>query len=315
MFRLFRERSRDQGLPAESPTRKGGAGGNGSAHAAADNEAYWTEYNVTEHASFPSVQASLDYFDWRNDQYPGYIDLMPVAGQDGKAVLDYGCGPGNDLVGFGHFSRPARLIGADISSSSLGEARGRLALHGIAAELIHLSEDRGRLPLDDASVDYIHSSGVVHITRDPAAVLREFRRVIRPDGRCRVMIYNYDSLWVHLYVAYVTQIKEGLYADLDARSAFARTTDGPDCPIVRAYSPEEFIQLVEPCGFRCRYLGAAVSAWEMSLLPQRYNAIMHRRLPKEHRKFLLALQPDEAGYPRYRSHVAGIDGCFELTPA
>ena len=31
---------------------------------------------------------------------------MPVNQADGLVVLDYGCGPGNDLVGFGHFSNP-----------------------------------------------------------------------------------------------------------------------------------------------------------------------------------------------------------------
>jgi len=308
MFKLFRTPARDRAAAAH-------ANGENGAHPEEDNEAYWTRHNVTQHAAFPTVRASLEYLDWRNDQYPGYIDLMPVAGQDGKVVLDYGCGPGNDLVGFGHFSKPARLIGADISSSSLAESRGRLGLHGIPAELIHLTEDEGRIPLEDASVDYLHSSGVVHITQDPAAVLREFRRVIRPDGRCRIMIYNYDSLWLHLYVAYVIQIKQGRYKDLDVRSAFARCTDGPDCPIVRAYTADEFIRLVEPCGFRCRYLGAAVSAWEMSLYPERFTAVQSQDLPAEHRKFLLALRPDEAGYPRYAGHVAGIDGCFELTPA
>ena len=74
--------------------RTGGEAKNGEHPENEDNEAYWTRHNVTLHAAFPTVEASLEYFDWRNDQYPGYIDLMPVQGQDGKVVLDYGCGPG-----------------------------------------------------------------------------------------------------------------------------------------------------------------------------------------------------------------------------
>src|SRR5713226_1608855 len=62
--------------------------------AGTNNESYWTGHNITNHQRFPSAQASLEYLDWRNDQYPGYIDLMPVSGQDGQVVLDYGCGPG-----------------------------------------------------------------------------------------------------------------------------------------------------------------------------------------------------------------------------
>ena len=102
------------------------------------SEAYWRRHNVTAHRVFNSVAESLAYFDWRNDQYPGYIDLMPVTGVDGKVVLDFGCGPGNDLAGFATFSKPTRLIGMDVSITSLAEAESRLRLHGVQAELVKI---------------------------------------------------------------------------------------------------------------------------------------------------------------------------------
>lgn len=278
------------------------------------NERYWSGHNVTLHATFDSAEASLAYFHWRCAQYYPYLDLMPVSGQDGKVVLDYGCGPGDDLVGFAHFSKPARLIGADISEQSLSEAGARLKLHGAAPELVHVNEADGRLPLADASVDYVHSSGVIHHTKDPGAVLRELRRVIRPDGSGRVMVYHYDSVWVHLYVAYVKQIKERRYPGMDVRSAFARTTDGEACPIARAYQPAEFIALANAAGFDCRFQGAAVSMWECSLLPERFDAIMSQELAAAHRDFLLALTFDERGFPRSGGTYAGIDGCYLLRP-
>jgi SAM-dependent methyltransferase len=277
------------------------------------NESYWTGHNVSNHQEFSGVEPSLAYFDWRNEQYPGYLQLMPVSGQNGRVVLDYGCGPGADLVGFGHFSRPSRLIGMDISARSLAEARSRLSLHGIAAELVHIDESHNRLPLADGSVDYIHSSGVVHHAEDPALVLHEFRRVLSPRGTCRIMVYNYNSLWLHLYVAYVKRIKEGLFRDLEIRGAFARTTDGPTCPISRAYKPLEFVHLARECGFQCQFSGAAVSLFELSLLPLRFAAAADLDLPAEHRKFLLALTFDSHGCPLIDGHRAGVDGCYELT--
>ena len=33
---------------------------------------------------------SLAYLRWRNDQYFGYSELMPVHSQDGRVVLDFG---------------------------------------------------------------------------------------------------------------------------------------------------------------------------------------------------------------------------------
>ncbi len=278
------------------------------------NAQYWSDVNVTDHARFTSADASIEYFHWRNSLYHHYIDLMPVTGQDGKAVLDYGCGPGNDLVGFSVFSKPARLVGMDISLRSIAEAKTRVALHNDRAEVLPIIENDDRIPLADASIDYVHSSGVVHHAIDPAKVLREFRRVLKPTGRCRIMVYNYDSLWLHLWVAFIKQFCENTFPGLSIREAFARTTDGVDCPIARVYKPQEFIDVAEPCGFKCRFLGAAVSLFETSLLPRRFDAVQHINFAREHREFLLALKYCEQGYPMYNGTYAGLDGCYELTP-
>jgi len=275
---------------------------------------YWTRRNVTSHKRFASAEESLAYFAWRGDQYFGYLDLMPVGGQDGKVVLDYGCGPGDDLVGFGVYSRPRQLIACDVSSSSLGEARERLALHGIPCEF-HLLPDAGAIPLPDASVDYVHCSGVLHHTADPLAILREFRRVLRPDGRARIMVYNYQSIWLHYYVAYQKVIRERKYRGLDIRDAFARTTDGESCPIALVYRPQEFVALAGEAGLVARFTGAAVSAFEASLAAQRFAAIMDPRLREESRRFLSELTLDRHGLPMIDGTYAGVDGCFALEPA
>jgi len=273
---------------------------------------YWTGFNVTLHHAFASAEESLRYLHWRNDQYPGYIELMPVAGQDGKVVLDYGCGPGHDVVGFGVYSKPKRLIAADVSPTSLAEAKARTALHGIAAEFLQIDEASNRLPLADGSVDYIHSSGVIHHIADPAKALRELKRVLARGGRMRVMVYNYDSLWLHLYVAYLLRIKRNAHPGLELRQVFTKTTDGEDCPIANVYQPEEFARLCRDAGLACRYLGAAISLFELTLLPSRFEALMDPRLPAEHRDFLKRLELDRRGYPVYEGAGAGVDGCYEL---
>ena len=107
-------------------------------------------------------EQSLNHFEWRNSQYPGYIELMPVKNYDNKVVLDYGCGPGNDLVGFSEFSNPKELIGADVSKPSLELAKKRLLLHRKDVRLLHLEEKENKILLADNSIDLIHSSGVLH---------------------------------------------------------------------------------------------------------------------------------------------------------
>jgi ubiquinone/menaquinone biosynthesis C-methylase UbiE len=278
------------------------------------SEAYWTRINVTDHYQFKSRKESIEYFEWRNMLYSNYIESMPVAGYDGKVVLDFGCGPGHDLVGFAEFSKPQRLIGMDVSRSSLAESRQRMALHSDDVELILISEKDTRLPLEDSTVDVIHSSGVLHHTPDPAAILREFRRIIRPNGITQIMVYNYNSVFVHLGIAYQKIVVDKQFADMTLAEAFQRSTDGPECPISRYYWPEEFTACANGAGFDCLLRGVGVSYWEMQLLPLRFEALCNRVLPHESRKFLYALTFDDRGRPVYGGHLAGIDACFLLTP-
>ena len=273
---------------------------------------YWSRHNVTSHHRFTSVEDSLRQFEFRNRQYPGYIDLLPVGGKDGMTVLDFGCGPGHDLVGFAHYSRPTRLVGVDISKTSLAEAEQRLRLHRAPAEVVHVEYGTYELPFQTASFDYIHCSGVLMCIEDPPRLLREFARLLKPGGELRLMVYNYDSLWLHLYVAYVVQIENGLYSGLPTCVAFTRTTDGEDCPVNAVWRPEEVIALGRDTGFEAVFLGAAMSLWELHLLPQRHLACLQPALPDESRAFLMGLRIDAEGYPLHGRHRAGIDGCFQF---
>lgn len=141
-------------------------------------------------------------------------------------------------------------------------------------------------------------------------MLRELHRVLKPGGVGRIMVYNYDSVWLHLYVAYQKRLIEGLYADLDLIGAFAKTTDGENCPISVVYRPEEFIELCRQAGFDSSHRGAAVSMHEAKLVGQRFQAIEDIRLGPESRRFLLDLQFDDRGLPKYRGTYAGVDGCY-----
>ena len=128
------------------------------------------------------------------------------------------------------------------------------------------------------------------------------------------MVYNYDSLWLHLYVAYIKVLVEDRYPDLDIRDAFARTTDGEDCPISTVHRPEELSSLAEYAGLKSEFLGATISLWELGLMERRFQAMQDRRLRAESRDFLAGLTFDERGIPYHGRQVAGIGGCYRLTP-
>jgi ubiquinone/menaquinone biosynthesis C-methylase UbiE len=112
---------------------------------------------------------------------------MPVTGHDTEVVLDFGCGPGNDLVNLIEHSKPRRLVGADISAGALEESRQRLALHpgGEDVELVVVAEGAPTLPFGNDEFDCVHCDGVIHHTPNPMELLREFHRILRPGGEAR----------------------------------------------------------------------------------------------------------------------------------
>ena len=128
------------------------------------------------------------------------------------------------------------------------------------------------------------------------------------------MVYNRDSLWFHLYVAYQRTIIQGLFSSENIEEQFKRSTDGESCPISNCYRPNEWIELCETAGFNATFTGAAISMHEMTLLNLRFPAIQDRRLNSEHRKFLLGLSFDSLGYPVTNGNYAGIDACYLLEP-
>jgi SAM-dependent methyltransferase len=272
---------------------------------------YWTHHMVAN-KKYINADHSLDHFHWRNTQYPGYLDLMPVIKHDNKVVLDYGCGPGNDLVGLSIFSNPKQLIGVDVSKPALDISARRLALHDRKAKLLHIEEENNSIPLESNSVDFIHTSGVLHHCKNLDNVLIGFYRLLKPGGEMQVMVYNYNSLWLHLYTAYIHQIEMGLYKGHDVLEAFRRLTDGPYCPISKCYKPDDFLKIVNSFGFKGEFIGAAISLTELSLLPKRIAAIKDQKLPVEHRNFLSRLSFDNQGIPLYKGQVSGINACYKF---
>lgn len=278
---------------------------------------FWTDNNVTQHRTFRSKDESLEMLRWRNDQYLGFVELMPFSAEPGQTVLDYGCGPGHDLVGYITESNASRIIGADVSSSSLSEAAARCRLHERDVELIHLSPDQVEIPLEKESVDVIHSSGVIHHIPDPVPVLRELRRILKPGGVMRCMNYNRESLFYHCYVGWQKRFSEtGPYNGMSTDDAFRDLTDGEGCPVSRAWAPESFLRIASEAGFSGRHTGNAISSFEMENQLRRFAAIVDPRLEREHREFLRDIRLDPEGFPRNAAgDVAGVDACFELWTA
>src|SRR4051812_32318616 len=76
---------------------------------------YWTGHTVNS-APFLSARQSSRYLDWRFREYPLFREFSGLYGDhDGEAVLDYGCGPGNDVNGVATPSQAPPILGPGVS--------------------------------------------------------------------------------------------------------------------------------------------------------------------------------------------------------
>jgi len=109
----------------------------------------------------------------------------------GHVVADLGCGLGGDTIMLARQVSPSggRAIGIDRSRAMLEHARARAKASGLPIEF--REGDIRSLPFEDASLDACWMERVLIYADDPAAVLAEVRRVLRPGGQAVVQEYDY----------------------------------------------------------------------------------------------------------------------------
>lgn len=112
----------------------------------------------------------------RYEHWHRYAFALPLVA--GREVLDCACGEGYgaDLLA----GRAARVVGADLSAEAVDHARLRYG--GRRDNLEFIEADCARLPFEADRFDAIISFETLEHVRGQAAMLDEFRRVLRPDG-------------------------------------------------------------------------------------------------------------------------------------
>jgi SAM-dependent methyltransferase len=247
-----------------------------------------------------------------------FPELMDLYGNHaGEVLLDYGCGPGDDVTGFLLWSNAGKVIGMDVSGKALGLLRHRLALHEVdisRVELIRITDASGRIPLADASIDWVQCGGVLHHTSHPNQIVKEFGRVMKPGAEGRLMLYNRDSVMYHVWIAYAQRMVNGAFPGLTVDQAFTKSTDGPDCPISDAWAPQRVLDMIKDAGLEGSFKGGYVHLLELDWLAKYGEpALKESRLPKEHRRFISELALDKRGLPMRHGKYAGIGGVYTIT--
>lgn len=104
-----------------------------------------------------------------------------LSGARGR-ILEVGIGTGLNLE---HYPAGVELVGVDISSKMLDKARERA--QRLRRNVVLEVADVEALPHPNASFETVTATCVFCSVADPVQGLREVRRVVKPDGRVRLL--------------------------------------------------------------------------------------------------------------------------------
>jgi SAM-dependent methyltransferase len=113
----------------------------------------------------------------------------------GKRVLEVGVGAGTDHVQWARAG--AICYGVDLTAAAIATTQAHLALYGFTSQLQQINGEV--LPFADDFFDLVYSWGVIHHTAEPARLIKEMGRVLRPGGQFIGMMYNRHSLAAYKY--------------------------------------------------------------------------------------------------------------------
>lgn len=146
------------------------------------DDAHWVfDYDETAEEYDEAVKL---YDDWLGvdlmKEFKKAIEDVPV--KHSSRVLDMSTGTGNIIFGLGelHQETDCMFVGVDLSIGMLRVAQRKFFETKMTVPLLHTQVMQ--LPFDDNSFDVLTHSGGINTFSDIPATLKEWVRVLKPDG-------------------------------------------------------------------------------------------------------------------------------------
>lgn len=134
----------------------------------------------------PSTLMVLD--DHLRYQFPT-TPFRPVGARDNIDVLVAGCGTGRYALEFAQSFRGARVLGVDLSLSSLTHAKRKIP-PAVAGAVEFAQGDILKLGSLDRRFDLVSTTGVLHHMDDPLGGWRALIKLMKPNGMMQVGLYS-----------------------------------------------------------------------------------------------------------------------------
>lgn len=132
-------------------------------------------------------------FNWSNDEINTHtVEALDVQRTD--QVLDVGFGGGRALEQMVSSVDGGRIVGVDLSDTMVEQARQRFQASIQSGTLEVLQADVMDLPLESDTFDKACTVNTIYFWPDPAACLREIRRVMKDGGRLVVAFRSRDKM-------------------------------------------------------------------------------------------------------------------------
>lgn len=194
---------------------------------------------------------SKDYFEKitkaRYTDQGWLLDEISTFDIKGKEVLEIGYGMGTDHLEMAKMG--GIMHGISITPNDKKIVDKRFELYGKETETI--VGDVEDMPYDDNTFDFVYSFGVLHHTPNINKALTEIYRVMKPNGKCYLAVYNKNSMffWWTLFLWTWLISRDFLKHTLKQRvSLLEYPNDDPNL-YVKLYTKKEFSKKIKKAGF------------------------------------------------------------------
>lgn len=152
-----------------------------------------------------------------------YLRDQQVVSSHGKSILDVGCGSGFTTLTLALANPGAKIVGIDISETSIELAKSRLLYHGFSEVEFYVLpvEQLGRL---NRQFDYINCDETLYLLPDPLVGLQAMASVLAERGIIRANLHHALQRRVYFQAQEVMQFL-GFMDDCDQETALQAVRD------------------------------------------------------------------------------------------
>jgi ubiquinone/menaquinone biosynthesis C-methylase UbiE len=160
-------------------------------------------------------------------------------------ILEIGCGMGTHAELLCKNVEDIDYTGIDITKRAVELTKKRFELKNINGKIIQA--DAESIPFENETFDYVWSWGVIHHSKNTESIIAEIWRILKPGGKCNIMIYNKNSLRYYLYGGFFKGI---ICGKLLTKTLYEINMEFTDGFFARHFTKNELKNILEKNNFK-----------------------------------------------------------------